>query len=609
MSDGTVNSSGDGKLWFGHPPQLARLFTTEMWERFGFYGMRVILTLYLSKHFLFGDHTTGGLYGAYTSLVYLTPLIGGLLADRYLGSKRSVKFGAILMAIGYFGLCFGGEKAKPKLIIYKTPPATKGEAPTNGTTYDVQIIKNEDKTTRQVNIDGSDLVISANEEGALKLSPVDGATGQEQLIENGMYQFNGERDPFWVNLLFIFLSFVIVGNGFFKPNISTIVGSLYAKDDPRRDGGFTIFYMGINIGSMLSQALCPWVAENVGWWAGFLLAALGMLLSWSLFQFDGNRLKGYGDRPAGASTRYDIPIYIGAVLAIPVMYALLYNTMLSAEAAAMAAKDGTGFLGYLAGLPLLGKVLFFVFTISTIGIPIWAAYAGTREECEKMIVAIVLIVFSVVFWMLFEQAGTSLTLFADRNTQLDVNLVVTEYKMPAGQTQIFNPLFIVLFAPVFSWLWTWLGKRNLEPSVPVKFALALLLAGLGFLVLVLGAKYADSGFKVGLIWLVVAYLIHSVGELCLSPVGLSMITKLSITRVVGLMMGVWFMSSSVAQYVAGIVAQFASVETVGGEVTNPKEALETYVTVFQTIGLWGVGFGIALLAVSPILKRMMHGVN
>jgi proton-dependent oligopeptide transporter, POT family len=246
-----------------------------------------------------------------------------------------------------------------------------------------------------------------------------------------------------------------------------------------------------------------------------------------------------------------------------------------------------------------------MFILATVGIPLWSFKYGTREEAEKMLVAIVLIVFSVVFWTLFEQAGSSMTLFADRNTDRTIG----SYEMPAAQVQIFNPLFIVLFAPVMSWLWVSLGKRRMEPSIPIKFAVALMLVGLGFLVLVSGGRFVDDQFRVGLQWLVLAYLIHSIGELCLSPVGLSMITKLSIARVVGLMMGVWFLSSSMAQYVGGIVAQFAAVETVGGEVTNPGEALKTYLNVFWWIGIWSVGFGVVLLALSPWLKRMMHGVR
>jgi POT family proton-dependent oligopeptide transporter len=240
-----------------------------------------------------------------------------------------------------------------------------------------------------------------------------------------------------------------------------------------------------------------------------------------------------------------------------------------------------------------------------IGIPLWAIFSLKAVERDRMIVAVILTFFSVVFWTLFEQAGSSLTLFADRNTDRNIG----GYLMPAGQVQIFNPLFIVLFAPIFSVMWAWLGKRGLEPSVPLKFAIGLLLVGLGFLVLVFGSQFADENYLVPLFWLALAYFIHSLGELCLSPVGLSMITKLSIAKLVGMMMGVWFLSSAMAQYVGGIVAQFASTETVGGEVLNAQVSLETYLGVFKTIGIAGIIAGIVLLVLWPLLKKGMHGVK
>ncbi|MCA3256307.1 MAG: MFS transporter, partial [Alphaproteobacteria bacterium] len=397
-----------------------------------------------------------------------------------------------------------------------------------------------------------------------------------------------------------------VGNGFFKPNISTIVGNLYPPGDPRRDGGFTIFYMGINLGSLISQFFAPLLAVWFGWWAGFGLAAAGMFVAWALFQFDGGRLDGYGEPPADVSPKAGTVITIGALLAIPVSCLLLDNLLAGAEAVAAAQAAGTGILGYITSLPILGQILFAVFFVAVIGIPIWAAKVGTREEFHMMTVAVILTVFSVVFWTLFEQAGSSMTLFADRNTDRQIG----SYLMPAGQAQIFNPLFIVALAPVFSALWVALAKKGLEPSTPIKFSIGLVLVGVGFLALVFGTQFAGADYRVPLIWLALAYLLHSIAELCLSPVGLSMITKLSIARVVGLMMGVWFLSSSMAQYVGGIVAQVASVETVGGEVTNPKLALDTYAGVFTTIGWASIIAGGVLAFLSAVfLKRWMHGVR
>lgn len=590
MTDTARLSAEPEKTWFGHPPQLARLFTTEMWERFGYYGMRAVLTLYLANHFLFDDATTNGLYGAFTSLVYLTPLIGGLLADRYLGSKRAVKLGAILMSIGYFVLCFGGEAAKPYAVI-------------DGQRYEV-VNSTRDGEKLQYLVDGDQkLEIRGNDDKSVSLLASDGQEARQ--LPPGALQSGAERSPFYVAVMLLALSAVTIGNGFFKPNISTIVGSLYAQGDRRRDAGFTIFYMGINIGSVVSQMLCPILAESVGWWAGFLLAAIGMALSWFLIQFDGGRLDGYGEPPAQTGTDRTLLIYVGAVLAIPLAWFLFDNMLANAAAAAAAAQGGSGFLGYVASLPLLGKVLFGTFLVSVVGIPIWAWSVGNRAEFQMMSVAIILVVFNVVFWTLFEQAGSSLTFFADRNTDRETVFGL----MPAGSVQVFNPIFIVMFAPIMSLLWTGLARRGLEPSIPVKFAVALMGAGLGFVVLVWGTGFAGDDYKVALWWVAATYLIHSIAELCISPVGLSMITKLSIARIVGMMMGVWFLSIACAQYVAGVVAQFASVETVGGRVTNLKVSLDTYAQVFQTIGLISLGIGVVLLLLSPLIKKWMHGVQ
>ena len=385
------------------------------------------------------------------------------------------------------------------------------------------------------------------------------------------------------------------------------MGTLYAEGDGRRDAGFTLFYMGINLGSLVSPILCPLLAVGMGswgglgWWAGFALAAAGMAVSWLLFQFDGGKLDGFGERPEHADAGKDILIYIGALAMIPLVYLLFANLM-----AYVKPDEGSGFLGYIATLPIMGKVMFGTFLVAIPGILIWSWRNGSPREFQMMVAAIVLITFNTVFWTLFEQAGSSLTLFADRNTDMSVFGL---FSITAGQTQFFNALFIVLFAPLFSMMWGALARAGLEPGIPVKFGIALVGVGLGFLFLVWGAQFADANYKVGLWWLAGLYLIHSMAELCISPVGLSMITKLSIARIVCLMMGTWFLSIAVAQYVAGVVAQFASVETVGGEVTNLKVSLETYVGVFQTIGLVSAGIGVVLLVLSVPLKRLMHGVK
>ncbi len=644
--------------WFGHPRQLKRLFTTEMWERFGYYGMRAILTLYLVNHFLFSDATSTGLYGGFTALVYLTPLVGGLIADQYLGSKRSVKFGAIVMSLGYFILCFGGETAKPFATI-------------DGQRYEVSVEGSGGDQQRFVMNGDDKLLIKGNDDKSVSLIAADGKEARH--LAPNAFKADAERSSLMVLILLLGLSMVTIGNGFFKPNISTIVGSLYDDGDRRRDAGFTIFYMGINLGSLISQFFCPLLAASVGWWAGFGLAAVGMACSWALFQFDGGRLNGYGERPESARSDRDWMFYGGALAFVPIVIFLFWNLMNY-----VAPPAGSGILGYVMSLPIMGKFLFFTFLVSVPGILIWSWIKGTRTEFQMMVAAMVLIVFNVVFWTLFEQAGSSLTLFAERNTVLQIGwtaplfaafranaityylffaavigaiawlsfwffawgedaktrrtmaiatVVVAlvamvgmhfarlggfgseqVYLMPAGQTQIFNALFIVMLAPLFSLLWNMLAARGLEPPIPIKFGLALMGVGAGFLFLVWGAQYAVN-YQVGLAWLAGLYLIHSVAELCISPVGLSMITKLSIGRIVGMMMGVWFLSISVAQYVAGAVAQVASVETVGGQVTNLKVSLETYLGVFTTIGWIAIGIGVVLLVLSWPLKYLMHGVK
>jgi proton-dependent oligopeptide transporter, POT family len=658
--DVTKIDAHSGSGWFGHPKQLKRLFTTEMWERFGYYGMRAILTLYLAQHFLFSDTTTAGLYGGFTALVYLTPLIGGLIADNYLGSKRSVKFGAILMSIGYFILCFSGtgDSAKPFATI-------------DGQRYEISVEGKGDAATKFVMLGDQKLLIKGNDDKSVSLLGDDGKEARK--FPEGTFKSDGERSPFYVLLLLVGLSTVTIGNGFFKPNISTIVGTLYADGDRRRDAGFTMFYMGINLGSFISQFLCPVLAVSIGFWAGFGLAAIGMACSWVLFQLDGGRLEGYGDRPAGADSTKDYVIYGAAVLSIPVVWFLFSNLMNYVKPAA-----GTGIVGYVLGLPIMGKALFLTFLFGVPLILVWSFIKGNRQEFQMMIAAMVLIIFNVVFWTLFEQAGSSLTLFAERNTDLAIGwtgplfamfrasalsyyavaallcggigwlahwffsngedaatkrtmamgfggggllaflgllyaksglIAPPVYMMPAGQTQIFNALFIVILAPLFSGLWSALAKRGLEPGIPVKFGIALMGVGAGFLFLVWGASFAGSSFKVGMVWLAGLYLIHSIAELCISPVGLSMITKLSIARIVGMMMGVWFLSIAVAQYFAGMVAQVASVETVGGQVANLKVSLETYVSTFTIISWWAIGLGAALLMLSWPLKWLMHGVK
>ena len=584
-----VNPASE-KTWLGHPRQLARLFSIEMWERFGFYGMRALLVLYLTKHFILSDHQANGIVGGYLSLVYLTPVVGGLLADRYLGSKRSVKFGALVMALGYFLLCFGGQQAKPyatidnqRYYVSQAPSAT----PLG--------VNNAPQT---IVVGGETLALHGLPDGSVQLLSSDGHV--KTTVGASAFSAGADRSDFYTALLMIALSLIVIGNGFFKPNISTIVGSLYGKGDERRDAGFTIFYAGINLGSILGQAACPWLVDHVGWWAGFLIVSFVLLLAYGLLQFDNGRLSGYGEPPERTGPDRAVIIYILALISVPVFWLIFRNVMDTPEAAA-----GSGIWGYLVATPFLGKVLFVTFLAAVIGIPIWSWRVGTRMEFQMMLAAIILVIFNVTFWALFEQAASSLTLFADRNTTLEL----FGFHMSAAATQQFNPIVVVLFAPIMSWLWLGLARRGLEPSIQFKFAIALMLVGLGFVVLAWSGSTADATFRVSLWWLVLTYFLHSIAELCISPVGLSMITKLSIARVVGMMMGVWFLSISIGEYLAGAAAQAASVQTVGGEVTNPQLALQTYAHTFMTGGKLTIGAGIVLLIISPWLKRIMHGVK
>jgi proton-dependent oligopeptide transporter, POT family len=577
------------KTWMGHPRQLARLFSIEMWERFGFYGMRALLVLYLTKHFLLADHQANGIVGGYLSLVYLTPVIGGWLADYYLGSKRSVKWGALVMAAGYLILCFGGQEAKPFATI-------------DGQRYEVQSAPTasvlDSGQSQWVVANGQQLTIHGLPDGSVQLVAGNGQVAKT--IAKADFQPGAERSPFYVALMLVALSLIVIGNGFFKPNISTIVGSLYKPGDRRRDAGFTIFYMGINVGSIGSQLLCPWFAAMWGWWAGFAIVVVGMLIGYALVQFDGGRLAGYGEPPNRDGPDRSLLIYVLSILSVPLFWLVFRNVMDAPQAAA-----GSGIWGYILATPFLGKVLFLAFLAAVIGIPIWSYKVGTRVEFQMMLAAIILVIFNVTFWTLFEQAASSLTLFADRNTTLEL----FGLHISAPQTQNFNPITIVIFAPILSWFWVALAKKGWEPSIQVKFGIALLLVGLGFVVLAWSTGTANADFRVALWWLVLTYFLHSIAELCISPVGLSMITKLSIARVVGMMMGVWFLSISIGEYLAGAAAQAASVQTVGGEVTNPELALHTYAHTFMVGGELTMIAGVILLAISPWLRKIMHGVK
>ncbi|HEX8471350.1 MAG TPA: oligopeptide:H+ symporter [Brevundimonas sp.] len=588
MTDGGVAIEAPQKQFLGHPRGLVILFFTEMWERFSFYGMRALLVLYLTQHFLFSSNNAQGIYAAYAALVYLMPVIGGAIADRFLGSRKAVTIGALLLVAGHFLMAFEGSGGK-EYIQYQGrefPIAVEGR----DTDRQLFAVDGGMRTPILISPEGIKTVGPAVPEpqGTVSATPVTqaGTVGFPAEIAAGGYAIRKAVDLGGQSVLFFALALIVVGVGFLKPNISTVVGSLYEKDDPRRDSGFTIFYVGINLGSVLASALCAWLGIQYGWKYGFGLAGIGMLAGlvtfWAGQKWLGNRADPPPSANLGKKT-FGVPreawIYIlGILFVVPMWLIVQQHDAVEASLLYLVPAIFVGLLGYSA---------FFI----------------KGDARWKMLAAIVLTMFSVVFWALFEQAGSSLTLFADQSTAMPRGF-------NAAMTQTFNPGTIIIFGPILAALWLWLGKRGLEPNVPVKFGMALVGVGAGFLLLVWAAHtQANDAFKVPLIWLFLAYFLHSIAELMLSPVGLSMITKLSVPRMVGMMMGAWFMASALAHIVAGLVAKSTSTETVGGVVTDPALALQTYAKVFQEIGIWGVGIGVLLLLGSPILKWMMKGVR
>ena len=502
--------------FLGHPKGLYVCFATEMWERFSFYGMKYLLLLYLTKYHLFTDNMGLDVLGGYAALVYAMPVIGGLLADRYLGMRKAVVFGGLLLVLGHLGMAVEGKQAS---------------------------------------------------------------------------MVNGEvvRDDGALQVFYFSLALIVIGVGFLKPNISTIVGQLYSQDDPRRDSGFTIFYMGINLGSFTATLLCGYLGETYGWAYGFGAAGIGMLIGLVTFLRGQKHLHGHAE---------------------PKDPALLKTSGLGPVN-----KEWTIYLGGFVGVVAVWQMLQFhavvEATLNTLALAVLAGLAWfLTQRCDKverdrMFVLIVLTMSTVVFWALFEQSAASMTLFADR--VLDRNLLGMQ--LTAAQFGSMNAFFIFTLAPVFAWLWTSLARHNLEPSTPVKFALGIAQAGLGFGALVLGASMPDETGRVAAIWLVLAYMLHTTGELCLSPVGLSAVTKLAVPSVVGVMMGSWFLATAYSEFVAAQISKLAAIPTDGGQVTDIAAALASYTELFNSL-LWvGLGVGVLVLIISPVLRKMMHGIH
>ena len=508
--------ASEDTAFFGHPKGLFVCFATELWERFSFYGMKYLLLLYLTKYHLFSDGAGLEVLGGYAALVYAMPVIGGLLADRYLGMRKAVIFGGFLLVLGHLGMAFEGEQAR--------------------------------------------------------------------MVAGEVVQDTQALQVFYASL-----ALIVIGVGFLKPNISTIVGQLYSKEDPRRDAGFTIFYMGINLGSFVATLLCGYLGETYGWSYGFGAAGIGMLLGLITFIRGQKYLRGLAEPPSDellkekiiAGLSRESSIYVGAVFAVAIVWQMLQ------------------FHGAVG--TLLNTLSFIVLA----GLTWFITTQCDSDERSRMIVLIVLTLSSVVFWALFEQSAASMTLFADR--VMDRNLLGME--LTAAQFGSLNAFFIFLFAPIFALLWVFLGKRGMEPSTPVKFALGIMQAGLGFGALVIGASMPDESGRVAAIWMVLAYLLHTTGELCLSPVGLSAVTKLAVHRVVGVMMGAWFLATAYSEFVAAQLSKLAAIDTHEGEVLSIGEALASYTELFQFLLWLGLGAGVALLLISPLLKKGMRGIH
>ncbi|MGI8498670.1 MAG: peptide MFS transporter [Gemmatimonadaceae bacterium] len=502
-------SALDDRALFGHPRGLGLLFITEMWERFSYYGMRGILILYLVNALKWDIARAANLYGTYTMLVFLTPLIGGYLADRFIGTRRSLVIGGAIIALGHFSLAFPG-----------------------------------------------------------------------------------------MPMFYVGLALIIIGTGFFKPNVSTMVGQIYPDGDARRDAGFTIFYVGINTGAFLGPIVCGYLAQTpgFGWHYGFAAAGIGMVLGLLVYVFFRDRyLPGIGINQVTPNHGPDsrAAATVGSADA-----ETLKNGIIGGVAGAALGWFGGGLLGLVMGL--------------TIGAALAITVLGSHGEERRRVIAIfIVVVFVIFFWAAYEQAGSSMNLFADKNT--DLNILGAD--RPSSWFQAVNPFYIIAFAPVFAWLWGFLARRGKEPSTALKMALGLFLVGLGFVFMVIGGGRADSGVLVSPIWLLFAYLLHTWGELCLSPVGLSYVTKVAPLRFASLLMGVWFLANAAANKIGGALAAFTPTP---GQARGPaRTGIAAWI---QSTSMTNHGFYMIFLVASfiaatvlllfvPLLKRLTSTVR
>ena len=497
---------GEDTAFFGHPRGLGLLFLTEMWERFSYYGMRALLVLYLVNQLEWDTARAAGVYGTYTMLVFLTPMIGGYLADRYIGTHRALVIGGFIIASGHFVLAIPG-----------------------------------------------------------------------------------------MNAFYTGLGLVVIGTGFFKANVSTMVGQLYSVSDTRRDSGFTLFYMGINTGAFLGPIVCGYLAQSdrFGWHYGFAAAGVGMVLGLIGYMLMKRKYLGtIGDAPRGAAT-------VGVDV-------LGDDKDISTRNGAIGVVGG-GVLAWLASGSILGVMMG-----SVIGAALAISVLGTRGEERKRVVALFIVAFFVVFfWAAYEQAGSSMSLFADRSTDLQAG----SFEIPSTWFQSVNAFFIIFFAPVFASFWLALGRRGKEPSTALKMSIGLALVGAGFLLLAIGGGRADAGIKVSPMWLVGAYLFHTFGELCLSPVGLSYVTKVAPVKFASLLMGVWFLANAAANKVAGFIAGYTPLP--GQAPSTPEGGFGGYI---QQLSATNKGFftifvvtsfaaAVVMFLCVPLLRRLTKSVK
>jgi proton-dependent oligopeptide transporter, POT family len=576
MSEATATPSAnpvDEKTIFGHPRGLYILFFTEMWERFSYYGMRGLLILYLTQHFLFSDERSAVMYGAYTALVYVMTIIGGSLADKYLGQRKAVTYGAILLVMGHGLMAFEGGGSK-ELLTYE------------GQDYQITLDGRGGDAPQVLVSDSGRSLISFND-GATQMIIADpAAVGLPSAIATDAYTTRVEKEQLYVNTLYLALALIIAGVGFLKANISTIVGALYGLGDTRRDSGFTIFYMGINLGSLISSLTVGIIGIKYGWNWGFGLAGIGMLAGLLTFLAFQPWLEGRADPPSMEKLKEKVlgPINVEWACYLTGVGIIIF-AMLTVMNSHLIPEWFVGMVGIFVFLFLVGYAI--------------TKLAG--EERDRMLAAIYFILAQIPFWALFEQAGSSLTLFTARL----VDRTMFGVSVPTPVFQFLNAGFIVMFAPIFAWMWIAMAKRKIEPSAPVKFAFGVFLAGLGFLSLVGGIAASGTGL-IAVYFIFLIYWIHTMGELMLSPVGLSQVTKLAPARAVGMSMGAWFLYSGLSNYLAGVIARGTGAETIGGQLTDVVAAKATYVTVYSNVGYVAMAIGVVMLLISPIIKKLMH---